>query len=32
MKPTSLTTLDADQGVALDTRPITSTATSHGDR
>jgi hypothetical protein len=31
MNPTPLTTLDAEHGVALDT-PITSNATSHGDR
>jgi hypothetical protein len=32
MNPTPLTTLDAEHGGALDTIPITSNATSHGDR
>ena len=32
MNPTPLTTLGANPGVALDIRPTTSTATSHGGR
>jgi len=32
MNPTTLTTLDAEQGVALGIIPVTSPATSHGDR
>ena len=32
MHPTTLATLDAEQGVAPDIAPITSLATSNGDR